>query len=312
MQFIEQIQKIHEGIYVHSIYVDEDSKEDQRAGWFGNVTDQVDLVAHQLACIPELAGGFDAIGFSQGGQFLRSYVQFYNQPPVHNLITYGSQHMGISDLPGCARSDPLWCSIARSAARLGVYSEYAQENLVQAQYYRDVERIEEYLTSNTFLTRLNAEVEMEKNETKRSKENLSNLENLVLVLFTQDTTVVPKESAWFGSYAVTEEDVMYSVIRSGYRAWPKLPGWWPFPHPRRGRMGDRTIIPMRMQPLYEEDLIGLKTLDEAGKVHLESCDAAHMHIKLECWEDIVLKYVGGKVTDDSGTAEPSPLVLQGY
>jgi triacylglycerol esterase/lipase EstA (alpha/beta hydrolase family) len=58
---------------------------------------------------PQLAGGFgksylqsacvklrrklinmappDAIGLSQGGLFMRDYVQRYNQPPVHNLLT---------------------------------------------------------------------------------------------------------------------------------------------------------------------------------------------------------------------------------
>jgi triacylglycerol esterase/lipase EstA (alpha/beta hydrolase family) len=30
---------------------------------------------------------FDAIGFSQGGLFLRYYAQYCNSPPVKNLIT---------------------------------------------------------------------------------------------------------------------------------------------------------------------------------------------------------------------------------
>jgi palmitoyl-protein thioesterase len=33
---------------------------------YGNVNDQVEFVADQLAAVPELADGFDAIGFSQG------------------------------------------------------------------------------------------------------------------------------------------------------------------------------------------------------------------------------------------------------
>jgi palmitoyl-protein thioesterase len=214
--------------------------------------------------------------------------------------------MGVSDLPGCARSDPIWCSLARSAARLGVYSEWAQQNLVQAQYFRDVDRIEQYFEANTFLTKLNAEVGVDKNETGRMKENLSNLENFVMVLFTQDTTVVPKESAWFGSYAVEEKE-LGSINNPTYR--PFESPWWPFSYPKKS-VADRTIIPMRLQPLYEEDSIGLRTLDESGRVHLETCDAGHMHIKLECWEDIVHKYVGGRI--DDVPLVPSPLVVQGY
>lgn len=61
---------------------------------YGNVNEQVDFVAEQIANITELKHGFDAIGFSQAGQFLRAYVERYNTPPVHNLITFGAQHMG--------------------------------------------------------------------------------------------------------------------------------------------------------------------------------------------------------------------------
>lgn len=61
---------------------------------FGNVNEQIDFVAEQIANITELEDGFDAIGFSQAGQFLRAYVERYNSPPVHNLITFGAQHMG--------------------------------------------------------------------------------------------------------------------------------------------------------------------------------------------------------------------------
>ncbi len=50
----------------------------------------------QLASDPNLKDGFNAVGFSQGGQFLRAYVERCNNPPVHNLITFGGQHMGMS------------------------------------------------------------------------------------------------------------------------------------------------------------------------------------------------------------------------
>jgi len=100
---------------------------------YGNVNEQIAQVAQQLAEVPELSRGFDAIGFSQGGQFLRGYVERNNSPPVHNLITFGSQHMGISDLPACNPFD-LLCQVARRAANKGVYTEWAQEHLVQVRY----------------------------------------------------------------------------------------------------------------------------------------------------------------------------------
>ena len=65
-----------------------------------------------------------------GGQFLRAYAERYNHPPIRNLITFGSQHMGIADMPACKPYDVL-CQVVRNVARAGVYNEWAQQNLVQ-------------------------------------------------------------------------------------------------------------------------------------------------------------------------------------
>jgi palmitoyl-protein thioesterase len=97
------------------------------------------------------------------------------------------------------------------------------------------------------------------------------------VLFTQDRTVVPKESSWFGSYAPKEEgedDALGAFFDLG--------------------PDEEAIVPMRKQPLYVEDWIGLRTLDESGRVKLVSCEGEHMHISTECWQPLVKKYVGSR------------------
>ena len=43
----------------------------------------------------KLAGGFHAIGFSQGGQFLRAVAQRCPQLKMRNLISVGGQHQGV-------------------------------------------------------------------------------------------------------------------------------------------------------------------------------------------------------------------------
>ncbi|KAL5528296.1 hypothetical protein ACEPAF_7432 [Sanghuangporus sanghuang] len=242
LEFAELIKGVHPGIFVHSIYLDKNLDADQRAGFFGNVNEQIDFVAEQLAGVQELKDGFDAIGFSQGGQFLRAYVERYNVPPVNNLLTFGSQHMGIADMPLCRPTD-LLCNLARRAARAGVYSEYAQNNLIQAQYFRDPDRLPEYFASNKFLTSINNELPESVNETYT--ENLVTLSNLVLILFSEDRTVVPKESAWFGSYAPLQDDESTDLAK------------------------ERSIIPMQLQPTYLADTFGLRTLDERGGVSFE-------------------------------------------
>lgn len=136
---------------------------------------------------------------------------------------------------------------------------------IQAQYYRDPDRLEAYLAANTFLADINNENPDSYNATYAK--NFVTLNKLVLVLFSKDITVVPKESSWFGSYAPSDET---------------------FP-------GDRTIIPMREQELYVYDTIGLKTLDEKEGVIFKTCEGVHMQLTSDCWKPLVKEFVGGPV-----------------
>ncbi|TFL04860.1 palmitoyl-protein thioesterase [Pterulicium gracile] len=259
--------KEYPSIFVHSVYISEDEDLDRRAGFYGSSNEQIELAAAQIQAIPELKHGFDAIG----GQFLRAYVERYNNPPINNLITFGSQHMGISDLPVCKRYDFV-CQLARRAAKAAVYGDWAQQNIIQAQYYRDPYDYGTYLMKNRFLASINNEVPDQRNQTYAA--NLASLSNLVLVLFTEDKTVVPKESAWFGSEPIPAPD--YSA-QSRFTAWN----------------GDDRI-PMRKQPLYLEDWIGLRKLDEKGGVTLKICKGEHMEMNA-CWREIVAPYIGGEM-----------------
>ncbi|KAG1751613.1 Alpha/Beta hydrolase protein [Suillus paluster] len=280
VRFESEVKEMHPGIFVHSIFIDEDPNTDQRAGFYGNVNQQIAQVAQQLAEIPELSRGFDAIGFSQGGQFLRGYVERNNSPPVHNLVTFGSQHMGISDLPVCNPMD-LLCQVARRAANRGVYTEWAQEHLVQAQYFRDPQRLSLYISSGSFLPDINNEVSLPSSRNPSYADNLASLNKLVLVLFAQDKTVVPKESAWFGSEQPLE-DITFEP--SGSDQTPIL-----------SAPNTKDMIPMRLQPLYKEDWIGLRKLDECSAIEFVACKGEHMQLD-GCWEDLVAKWVGGSLS----------------
>ncbi|EKM80823.1 hypothetical protein AGABI1DRAFT_112549 [Agaricus bisporus var. burnettii JB137-S8] len=273
LEFMKLIKEIHPGIFIHSIFISEDLNEDKKAGFYGNVLEQLEFVADQLAAIPELEAGFDAVGLSQGGQFLRAYVECYNKPPVNNLITFGSQHMGISDIPICKPFDFL-CQIARKAAKRAVYSTWAQENLIQAQYYRDPNNYASYLHANHFLPYVNNEIEEARNQTYAR--NFASLSNLVLVMFTEDKLVVPKESSWFGY-----EELRDSVVSDASDQ-------------QRFLAMDKKIIPMREQPLYIEDWIGLRELDERGAVVFSECVGEHMEMG-DCWEELIVEYTGGSL-----------------
>jgi len=272
LQFAEEIKTVHPGIFVHSIYIEEDLDQDRQAGFYGNVNEQVQLVSEQLAAIPELENGFDAIGFSQGGQFLRAYVERYNSPPVNNLITFGSQHMGVSDIPTCGPRDFV-CQAARRIVKAGVYGSWVQENLVTAQYFRDPANLKAYYSHNKFLTSINNELLGSRNETYTR--NLASLNKLVLIIFTEDKTVVPKESSWFGSEVVVDD-------------------LWLNEGQQRVLADTHILVLMHEQPLYQQDWIGLRQLDERGDVVFAQCEGEHMAIG-NCWESIVREFAGGEL-----------------
>lgn len=264
------IEEEHPGIYVHVIQLADKDDADRNAGFFGNINEQVDTVCNQLAADSNLTSEIDAIGFSQGGQFLRAYVQRCNAPKVHNLITFGSQHNGVADLPACENNDGL-CSLMRGIARWGVYTDYVQRQLIQAQYYNDPKKHEAYLEKSIFLPDLNNELTINKTYAK----NLASLNRLVLIMFSEDETVVPRETAWFGWYV-------------------------------DGEKSDE-IAALQQLPIYKQDRIGLKLLDNREAIDFLICEGAHMRFTDEYLRNITLKYLGGRVSkkDDFVIQDPS-------
>lgn len=53
------------GIYIHSIQIGSDTKEDIVNGFFKNANDQITMACQMLTEDPKLSGGFNAMGFSQ-------------------------------------------------------------------------------------------------------------------------------------------------------------------------------------------------------------------------------------------------------
>ncbi|KAI9091302.1 Alpha/Beta hydrolase protein, partial [Phlyctochytrium arcticum] len=226
------------GVYVHSIRIGENRDEDRQHSFFDRIDRQIQEVCQQLKADEALKDGFNAIGFSQGGQFLRAYVQYCNDPPVHNLITYGAQHAGVSEWPGCRDKGDINCSLARALLLRGAYIPAIQNRVVQAQYYRDYKNPAAYLQSNIFLPMLNNELEI-KNST--FKKNLQQLNKFVMLSFADDDMVVPKESASFG--ILNEEG---------------------------------ELVPLKDQLLYTEDWLGLRQMERENKLQFHTIPGKHV------------------------------------
>jgi pimeloyl-ACP methyl ester carboxylesterase len=59
---------------------------------------QVASFAETVQSDPNLAGGFNLLGYSQGGIVTRAFLEMHNKPPVHNYVTLGAPHVRISGI----------------------------------------------------------------------------------------------------------------------------------------------------------------------------------------------------------------------
>jgi palmitoyl-protein thioesterase len=73
-------------------------------------------------------------------------------------------------------------------------------------------------------------------------------------MFTEDTVVDPKESEWFGTYADNTHELIY----------------------------------MNQTALYTEDWIGIKSLDEAGKITYVPIVGNHLQFTYEQIDEFVI------------------------
>ncbi|KAK9455133.1 Alpha/Beta hydrolase protein [Dipodascopsis uninucleata] len=254
MRMASLIEDLYPDIFIHSVYLDEDPKKDSQASFFGNLNEQIETVCEQLASIPELEDGFDALGFSQGGLFMRGYVERCNSPKVHNLLTFGSPQNGVADFPPCKARDFL-CRQRNAALKSQVWRPYAQNGVTVAQYYRNPDEYEQYLEYSGYLADINNE-RIEKNMTYA--ENLKSLEKLILYLFTEDETVVPKESAWLADFDKST--------------------------------GEVTLLQDRK--MYTENWLGFKELDKDGKLEFYMIEGRHMRITNDTMIEIAKTYLG--------------------
>lgn len=84
--------------YPHK-YVVSLSVSDGLASILRSMDAQLDEFVHVVNSDANLAGGFDVIGFSQGGLLVRAYVERHNSPPVRRFVSVCAPQEGVSVCP---------------------------------------------------------------------------------------------------------------------------------------------------------------------------------------------------------------------
>lgn len=242
------------GVYVKSIEIGNSIVEDFKSGYLVHPNQQIEMVCAELSKDAMLNNGFNAIGFSQGGQFLRGLVQRCSTARVKNLITLGGQHQGVFGLPNCPSLSSRTCDRFRQLLNYAAYTELMQNFLVQATYWHDPLNEVKYKNFSTFLADINNELFINQSYVA----NLQKLNNFVMVQFNNDTIVQPLETQWFGYYKPGQDKVTQGLKES---------------------------------ELFIKDRLGLKKMDDDNKLVFLECEGNHLQFTKEWFREKLFSYL---------------------
>ncbi|KAL1528540.1 hypothetical protein AB1Y20_009883 [Prymnesium parvum] len=220
---------------------------DTTNGFFMTMNDNVDVFAAAIRKDPKLKGGFNCVGFSQGNLICRGYIQKYHgigdYPLVQNWLSVHGTVSGVAGFPHCD-PDGLLGPVCKQISHLCgdlAYTKLTQQLLFQIDFYRDPMRV------HTDSYKQNSQIGEWNNEgvsvNATYKENFIKLKRLIMIKAEKDTMVFPNEGEWWGHFA--DGDLT-------------------------------TVLPMKETKWYKDDVFGLKTVDQAGKIFFNTTSGNHL------------------------------------
>jgi len=243
MKQITQLTGEHLGSYSVCIPTGADQGSDTNNGFFMTMNQNVEVFAAAIKNNTNLAGGFNAVGFSQGNSVIRGYIQKYNDPTVSTWLSVHGTVVGVASFPDCNPSGllgPVCKLLDRFLVGPLAYTQTVQNRLFQADYFRDPKHV----SSSEY--KANSQIAQWNNEGNTVDPaiatNFGKTKRFAMIKAEKDTMVYPNDGEWWGSFA---ED-------------------------------GKTKLAMNETDWYKKDLFGLKTADEAGKIFFNSTTGNHL------------------------------------
>jgi len=222
--------------------------KDTRNGFFMTMDKNVDVFAANIQKDEKLKDGFHCVGFSQGNSLCRGYIQKYNDPPVITFLSVHGTVSGVAGFPNC-NPDGLLGIVCKQLSHLCgdlSYTSITQGLLFQIDYFRDPMRV------NTDAYKKHSQIAAWNNEgdvvNATFKENFGKTKRFAMIKAEKDSMVYPNEGEWWGHFK--DNDL-------------------------------KTVLTMKETQWYQQDLFGLKTADEAGKIFFNSTPGNHLQFGLE-------------------------------
>jgi len=233
----------HTGSYSVCIPTGATQGSDTNNGFFMTMDKNVEVFAAAIKKDPKLAGGFNAVGFSQGNSVVRGYIQKYNNPTVSTWLSVHGTVVGVSSFPKCNPSGllgPICKLIDRFLVGPVAYTKFAQNLLFQADYFRDPKQI----TSKNYMA--NSAIAQWNNEGNTVDPtiatNFGKTKRFAMIKAEKDTMIYPNDGEWWGAFDAD----------------------------------GKTRLAMKDTEWYKKDLFGLKTADAAGKLFFNSTTGDHL------------------------------------
>jgi palmitoyl-protein thioesterase len=221
-----------------------------------SLQEQVDQFASTVRADPKLAGGFNAVGLSQGGLVVRGYIEQYNNPPVHNFVSICGVQGGEYNCPLEIQILPFVCEIFAADPYNFIFNGSLPISF--SDYWVTYDNESMYLAHNDFLPELNNQVPHGNSSIYKTR--WSSLNKLALIAATEDTVVYPWQAEQFGGYAWNTQNA--------------------------------TIFNFTESDQYTQNLLGMADMYAAGQIDFASFQGDHLRFNDSYWNQVCDHHYG--------------------